>query len=264
MTLGGATNSLGDLPDDSDPFPGLAILLECKNENVPDATQCENSMNFRTTLIIWAIVTLVTSVILRAAEVLPGTAPGNGIEAVETWIRKVSSAPEAATATPIAPKIIPVEGDALRRTFPEDQFFAVRYMRFPRAVTPPAPLELENLVRVRKDGTVKRIEGIEGLKAFLGNTCTNVRDAETAQRVAAASLELAKEFYQDGNYKFSPTSEGISSDRKANHLIVTGKITVTEGGRGEITVSLPFDASGHLKVGESKIVGRLRPDVRLR
>jgi len=194
-----------------------------------------------------------------------GAADDKSRAAVDAWLRRIMTSDGATDVqpVPVAPKVVPID-EAVRRVFPEDRFYSVRFLRYPRAVMPPRPLALENLVCVRPDGSVDWIKDLDALKRYLGDKLPPVRDEAPARAAVLAYLRLAEEFYQDGHYTFTVPEDAISVSRQGDQLVASGKAVVTKGGKGEVTVTLPFDTSGKLKVDEVKIVGRVRPDVRLR
>jgi hypothetical protein len=176
-----------------------------------------------------------------------------GRQAVEAWLNTISK-----DHPTVPPKILAVD-DKVRTVFPDDYFYAIRYMRYPRAVKPPESLKLENLVRVRRDGTVHRIENLDALKELFAKQLGAVKSEAEARSVLLAFLQLAQEFYQDGEYTFSVPEDSISIVRKGNALIATGKSVVTKGGQGEITAILNTDDPNKAEVNSN-----VRSGVRLR
>jgi hypothetical protein len=174
-------------------------------------------------------------------------------QAVDNWLKDV------VTGQSVPPKTEAVDDEAIRSLFPDDRFYAVRFMRYPRAVKPPSPLKLENLVRVRPDKSVERIENLDALKKLLEAKLATIPDENTARVALRASLRLAEEFYQDGYYTFTIPEQSISVAKVDGQLVASGKAEVTKGGKGSISVKLT--TGGPSKVA---IEGSVRPDVRNR
>jgi hypothetical protein len=183
-----------------------------------------------------------------------GAAADKGREAVEAWLKRLTKG----ESLPAPPKIEAVNG-AVSDFFPDDRFFAVRFMRYPRAVKPPPPLRLENLVRVRPDGSVDRVESPNALTKLFEAKLANVADEAGARAALRAALRLAEEFYQDGLYTFAVPEQSVSVAHQDDHLVASGRAVVTGGGKGEITVTLTTGARGTVAVA-----GQVRPDVRNR
>jgi len=215
---------------------------------------------------------MVTVLVLLALGVwIPATAegcnpdPGPGPDAtsramVEAWLRELMGD----EAPPAPPKIVPVESDALRRVFPKDRFYAVRFMRYPRAFKPPRPLRMENLVRVRPGGKVFRVPSLNDLKRELSAALKGVDEARARDAVLAA-IRLAEEFFQDGGYTFSVPESRVAVTRQSGVLIATAEARVVKGGEGAIAVTLRIDPSGEVTLEAGEVEGQnVRPDVRLR
>ena len=180
-------------------------------------------------------------------------APDKSREAVEAWLNSVSEGKQYSPP----PKIALVD-ESVRSFFPEDRFYSICYMRYPRAIKPPESLKLENLVRVRPDASVERVESIDALKKLVEKKLEQVTTEDQARIALHACLRLAEEFYQDGFYTFALPQDSIAIMRNENRIVATGKAVVTKGGQGEISVTLTTGAN------TVAIAGKVRPDVRLR
>jgi len=210
---------------------------------------------------ITAVTLGVALIVLSAMQTEPDvTDPKAGIaadksrDAVDAWLKALTKG----KPLPAPPKIAVVD-EAVRSLFPDNQFYTVQFMRYPRAVKPPVPLKLENLVQVRSDGSVDRIESLDALKKLFEKKLADVRDEGQARLVLLACLRLAEEFYQDGYYTFTVPEHAVSVVRRDSHFIASGKAVVTKGGQGEITVTLTTGAPSKIAID-----GKVRPDVRLR
>jgi hypothetical protein len=175
-------------------------------------------------------------------------------EAVYAWLKDLTKGKSGLGE----PKIALVDG-SVRDMFPHDRFYSIRFMRYPRAVKPPAPLKLENLIRVRSNGLVEQIGTLDALKNLVKTQLGEIRGDEQARAAVMACLRLAEEFFQDGSYVFSIPVQSVSVVRRDGHFAIKGKAVVTKGGHGEITVSLTTGDGG-----EVSIEGKVRPNVRLR
>ena len=183
-----------------------------------------------------------------------GSADDKSRDAVDAWLKTLTKD----KPLPVPPKIAGVD-DAVHRFFPDERFYTIQFMRYPRAVKPPAPLKLENLVQVNPDGAVHRIENLDALKKLFEKKLAQVNDQSEARVALLALVRLAEEFYQDGYYTFTVPEQSVSVVRHDNHWVASGKAVVSKGGQGEITVTLTIGAAAKIA-----IEGKVRPDVRLR
>jgi hypothetical protein len=181
--------------------------------------------------------------------------------AVEAWVRHIMSSGSAKAApVPVKPSIEPVESAVVRRLFPDERYYAVHFMSYPRAVMTPPPLELNNLVRLRPDGSVDRIADLDALKKLWAEKLPPVRDEAHARAAVLGFLPLAVEFLHHGRgrYTFDIPEDGVTVSRQGDALTATGKAIATKGGEGQVTVTLTFDASGKPKPDDIKINAKLR------
>lgn len=177
--------------------------------------------------------------------------------AVESWLKDLSKRAGAVGE----PKITPVDQE-VRAVLPNDRFYSIQFMRYPRAVKPPAPLQLGNLVRVSADGTVERIEGSAGLKKLFAKKLASANSQDETRAILLACLHLGEELYQDGYYVFEIRDKDISVVRHGDHWVATGKATVKKeggGGSGYVTVTVKTGSRGDITVSS-----HLKPGVRLR
>lgn len=173
---------------------------------------------------------------------------------LDAWLGRIDGAENA--------KIEGADNEAIRRVFPNDNFYSVRFMRYPRSQLVPRPLKLENLILVRSSGTVENIADLCALKKFVQMELPLIRDDVQAKDVSLACLRLAEVFYQDGFVKFVASEDSVAVTHREGFLIVTGKSRVIKGGRGEIVSKLTFQSSG--KIDEVELGGKVRPDARNR
>lgn len=180
--------------------------------------------------------------------------PNPSRAAVDAWLGGIPGAKAGTVA--------PVDAATIRSLLPGEHFYSVRFMRYPRAQLAPRPLGLENLIRVKPDGSVERIESLAALGSLLTVRLAPIFDEAHARDAVRACLRLAEEFHQDGKYTFEVAEDSVEVARQGDRLVASGKASVTRGGKGEITVALTFDGSG--KVVAVEPGGQVRPDVRLR
>jgi hypothetical protein len=148
--------------------------------------------------------------------------------------------------------ITAITADDIDDTFPDTDFFAVIFRQYPQPVPPPKGLSTSNVFLVR-DGTVFPLVGPADLRNyFLGNLAP-VRGKAGAEDAGRAWLRLSEVFSQDGFFTFgAPQVKVTTSDEE---IQVTGKVTVTAGGRGSIHVAMEFDSDGVLEdVSETRDV----------
>jgi hypothetical protein len=129
----------------------------------------------------------------------------------------------------------PLKDPALGKTFPDYEFVSVRFPQFPVARLAPEPLRSSNIYVVSKEKTTL-LSDDEALYKWFKSMKFGDREADRKNAVRAW-LRLTQELKQDGFYKFKVEEDSLkTADGK-----VSGKAVVTEGGNGEITVTLDFD-----------------------
>jgi hypothetical protein len=158
------------------------------------------------------------------------------------------------------PPVAPISEKTVARTFPEYRFFIVGFRQWPVAQVAPEPLKTRNLFVVTKDGKVQHLTDRMGLEEFFRNGLGAVTDIPSARDSAEAWLRLTEEFTQDGFFKFAIPKESLITVRSKEGWSSSGKVVVTEGGKGEIRAALTFDEAGRVtKVAETNTV---KPGVR--
>jgi hypothetical protein len=154
--------------------------------------------------------------------------------------------------------ITAVTADYIDDSFPGTEFFEVRFRQYPVPVVPPKGLSASNLFLVEKK-KVTPLASPADLEDFFFEELTPVLDDDEAENVGLAWLRLTEAFSQDGFYTFSAPQVTVTTFPDGG-TIVTGRVTVTAGGRGSISVELDFDSLGFLDdVSETRDV---RPGVR--
>ncbi len=144
-----------------------------------------------------------------------------------------------------------ITDEALAKAFPDDHFFALVFRQYPIARPSPAPFKSQNVFVVPKDGKVAYFTDAKELEKFFKDNLKPVKDADAAKQAAAAWLALAQTFHQDGFYKFAVPADDLKGAKDKG----VGKLTVKEGGKGELTATLAFDDKGKLsKVEEDNAI----------
>jgi hypothetical protein len=148
--------------------------------------------------------------------------------------------------------ITAISADYLDNTFPDIDFFEVRFQQYPVAIAPPEGLSASNLFLVQ-GGTVYPFVSPADLEAFFLDELAAADDEDDALDAGLSWLRLSQAFSQDGFYQFGDPQ--VESEITADGLKVTGIVMVTGGGQGDISVELIFDADGVLQsVDESRNV----------
>jgi hypothetical protein len=160
----------------------------------------------------------------------------------EDWVREQFAVVRAQGVPPL----IPITDETLPRTFPEHSFLTLRFRQYPVAQMAPEPLKACNLFAVKKDGTVRHITGTKALEEFFRNTLGLVTDDHSAKNSTEAWLRLTEELKQDGFFKFSIPKESLTVARSKSGWRASGRVIVTQGGKGEIGAALSFAESGRL------------------
>jgi hypothetical protein len=151
--------------------------------------------------------------------------------------------------------------EVFRRAFPGCQFSTVRFRQYPVARVAPAPLKHSTVIVEASDGPARTVVDDKGLESFFRTTLAPVRDEAGSKDAVRAWLLLSEELHQDGFFRFTIPSGSITVSSKDGMRVAQGKFVVAEGGKGEISVSLTFDAAGKLTAAKSdgKIIPGVRP-----
>jgi hypothetical protein len=142
----------------------------------------------------------------------------------------------------IEPKVVPIEIQAVREIFPDDDFYGVYFPRWPRAIPPPEGLSFETIVCLRKHNSVEVIRGTDELRMFLAEALTGVTDETKARVIVQASLILAAFSSQNGPYELKEPQ--VSIVRESKGMTATAEAAVNEPARGDIKVTIEFNAAG--------------------
>jgi hypothetical protein len=156
--------------------------------------------------------------------------------------------------------ITAVNTDYIANSFPDTDFFEVRFRQWPIAVRPPEGLSASNVFLVQ-NGEVFPLTSPADLRDFFFADLPTADDEDDAADAGLAWLRLSEGFSQDGFYTFGDPEVTVTVTEEFG-LLVTGIVTVTMGGRGDshISVEMLFDSDGVLQsVSEENTV---QPGVR--
>jgi hypothetical protein len=171
---------------------------------------------------------------LALVLVLPGLA-ADPTQAVKEFVTKNMADAGQLTA---------VQEESLNKAFPQRAFYSLRFRQFPIALRPPAGLTSSNVLAVDGDKVDSLTTGAE-LEKFATRFLT-AKDEASAKVAVKAYLALLTEQAQDGFYKFDTAGDVPRTMKEGDKLTVRGKSVVKEGGEGDISVQLDFDAAGKL------------------
>jgi hypothetical protein len=162
---------------------------------------------------------------------------------------------------PGVPPLVSITDEMLSGAFPQHKFFALIFRQYPVARIPPEPLRSQNLFAVHKDGKVQHLKDAKGLEEFFRNRLGPVSDEKSAKDDVEAWLRLTEEFKQDGFFKFSIPKDSLAAEKSKDGWNASGKVIVTQGGKGEIRAALTFTEAGKLaKIEENNnIKAGIRP-----
>jgi len=173
-------------------------------------------------------------------------------------IDKVKEFLEAKKAT--AGMLTPLADEALAKTVPGQAFFGLYFRQFPVARQTPEGFGDSNVLVSDGKEKVTLLPAKKDLEAYARATFL-ARDDAGAKLAAKAWLLLSSEMAQDGFYKFQVVDESLTAKKDGDKLVASGRLVVMQGGNGELSVQLTFDAAGSLKeVKETaKIIAGPRP-----
>lgn len=157
----------------------------------------------------------------------------------------------------IKPTIVPIEGKSVRQIFPDDTFYGVYFPRWPRVIPPPDELSSETIVRVGNEDFVEVIRGNDELRMFLARALSGVTNEAKAHASVEASLDLTAFASPNGPYKLQQPK--ISILREANGISASAHAAVLEPDRGEISVTIHFNAAGAAEADMIKIDSSTHP-----
>src|SRR5262249_21343694 len=137
------------------------------------------------------------------------------------------------------------------------------FSQYPVARQRPEGLNDANLFAVPrdKDGKLELVKDDKELEKFFRAHAAPADADAKAKDAVHGWLHLSAALVQDGFYKFSVLEDSTKVAAEKGGRKASGKLIVTEGGKGEITATLTFDEAGKLtKVDETKkVVPGVRP-----
>src|SRR6516162_5119889 len=98
--------------------------------------------------------------------------------------------------------ITAITADFIDDSFPDTDFFEVRFRQYPVAVEPPKGLSYSNLFLVHKREVTPLVSPAD-LEDFFFEELARVQDDDAAEEAGLAWLRLTEAFSQDGFYTFS-------------------------------------------------------------
>ncbi|MFO0867231.1 MAG: hypothetical protein U0744_21760 [Gemmataceae bacterium] len=150
-----------------------------------------------------------------------------------------------------------VVGAEYPKALPGIAFVMATYRQFPVAIAPPEGLASSNVFAVVGKEKPMRLADSKELEAFFRKHLIKVENAAQAKEALAAWLNLAKEFRQDGMFRFEVLSKEFGAE-EGKELTVRGRAMVTQGGNGEVTATLVF-ADGKLQKASDSATIRSGP-----
>jgi hypothetical protein len=152
-----------------------------------------------------------------------------------------------------------ITDDAVLRAFPSYAAFAVIFPQYPVARLAPPPFKAQNLFLVDKFGALEHLTDVKELEKFFAKNLT-AKDEASLKTAVEAWLRLAQEFHQDLFYKFAFDQNSLKITGDKGEQQVSARVTVAQGGKGDLSVVLTFDERGKLvKAAEAST---LKPGVR--
>jgi hypothetical protein len=172
---------------------------------------------------------------------------------LQSWLDKVM---ESAPVKVKPQKIVAIEDDAVQKLFPDDRFFGVYFATWPVAPRLPKELAHETLVRVRLGETIEPIRGEDGLRIFLAQALTDIRDDDKARAAASASLRLAEAISKASASPFGKAEVLVA--RQDASIVATARASASESVLGEVAIRIEFGADGKAKADAIQIDDRTR------
>jgi hypothetical protein len=201
-----------------------------------------------------ALILAVLAIAGASGWLAHGDALGDkSVQMLQSWLDKVM---ESAPVKVKPQKVIAIEDDAVQKLFPDDRFFGVYFATWPVAPRLPKELAHETLVRVHRADTIDPIRGQDGLKAFLAQGLSDIRDESKAAAAATASLRLAEAVSKAGAYPFGKPDVAVA--RQGANIVATARAAASEYGLGEVAVRLEFGPDGKATPDAMEIEDRTR------
>jgi hypothetical protein len=156
-------------------------------------------------------------------------------------------------------KLDALKDAGLAKVVPGQTLFSLRFPQFPVARLAPEGFSSSNLLAVDGKDKVTLVKNGKELETFATEHLV-AKDEVSAKQAAQTWLLLSSELVQDGFYQFQVIDESLKVSKEQDKLVAAGRLMVTKGGNGEISVQLTFDNAGKLtKVDE---MAKVRPGPR--
>ena len=149
----------------------------------------------------------------------------------------------------------PITDDPVSRALPGCSLFAVGFRQYPVAVAPPEPFASANVVAVT-GGRAEVLRDRDALERYFRAHLAPVRDPAAARAAAHAWVRLSQELHQDGFFRFTIPADAVTADRDARTARARAVVEPTGGNKGQIDVTLAFDADGKLARADEKAAVR--------
>jgi hypothetical protein len=204
-------------------------------------------MRHAQTLVTLLLVVVIIPRAAAAQENDPPPLPMNAQEAKETVTKHL----DRIGGLKQQPAIEWIGDRAVQEVFPSTTFFAVRYRQWPVAIAPPQGLASSSVLAVGKGDKITVLKSADDLANFYVaevQAGTDKATEKNADKYSRAWLTLSQELVQDGFYKFEILKPDIT--RANNVLTVTGRSMVTQGGNGDIQVTIAFQPDGAINASQ--------------
>jgi hypothetical protein len=156
----------------------------------------------------------------------------------------------------------PQEEPVLASLFPTRLFYAAVFRQYPVAIRPPPPLKVRNIFVYSKDGSLKQLSSAKELTDFFRTALRPAANDNVIKDVTRAWVALAKEFHQDGFFRFTIPKD-VALKRQGGGKQAVGRAVVMPlgGNQGYVQAALVFDASGRLSraTDTAKLKAGVRP-----
>jgi hypothetical protein len=93
---------------------------------------------------------------------------------------------------------------------------------------------------------LQHITDAKGLENFFKAQLSPTRSREAARLALRAWLRVAEVFFQDGFMQFSIPADGLTVESDGTQIKASGKLVAQQGGKGQVSTVLTFDAAGKL------------------
>lgn len=158
-------------------------------------------------------------------------------------------------------RLILIDDKMVRKVFPNNLFYVLRFPQWPIGFALPDPLAYNNIFEFSRDGSFKHVTTTEDLARSIKSE-VEATSKEQAGDALVAWLKLSEELHQDGMYSFSEPS--ISKvDENQYGITVSGTVVpAPEGGNtGAISAEISFSRHGKLLTIEeaSTLKAGMRP-----